>query len=60
MNQLNQHANANIAKVRAQWQSNSVVQNAITKDVEDFEKTDEWKNYVSSQSSGGGDEIKKE
>lgn len=60
MKQLRQHANANIAKLRAQWQSNSVVQNAITKDVEDFEKTDEWKYYVSSQSSGGGDKIKKE
>jgi hypothetical protein len=58
---LNKHANANIAKLEAQWKTDSVVQKAIEKDVEDFEKTDEWKKYVSSLSSGGGsgDKTKK-
>mmetsp|Transcript_24472 Transcript_24472/g.70529 ORF Transcript_24472/g.70529 Transcript_24472/m.70529 type:complete len:251 (-) Transcript_24472:300-1052(-) len=46
MGVLHAHANANVAKVKAQWESDDIVKDAIGKAVEEFTKTDEWKKYV--------------
>jgi len=48
MGVLHAHANANVAKVKAQWESDDIVKDAIGKAVEEFTKTDEWKKYVAS------------